>query len=448
MTSFTRSTLAAGFLACGLVAAACGGARPAEHAEAPAPTAAECVLAPGRATPAETLTVAAAGPVDPRHAPAPETDAERLLFSALYEPLVRADCGARVVAALAATWESGDGGRRWTFTLREDARFWDGVPVTARDVHASWTAREAAGFVGPWDGTVAEAVTIAGERTLIVRLARPRSDAPLPLAHPTLAVAKAVRGLRWPLGTGPYWLDESTAGLAASPAFGQARPVLLLRPLATGDARDLVDSGVDALVADDPATLAYAGTRPELRAAPVPWDRIYVVLAPPALRRVLDAARGEGTWRAVRAESRPAEGPFWWERVRACPRAPAAGPRPPIAHPTPARVAYLRGDRTAQDLAARLVALAAGDTRAVGLPPAEFPAELRRGLGGAFVLPLPRSVFDPCVAWWALVARAPWVAGLDPADAVVPVLDTRRRVVVRRAVPGLAVEWDGGVVIR
>src|SRR2546426_9242355 len=43
---------------------------------------------------------------------------------------------------LAATWEQAPGDR-WAFTLRDNARFWDGAPVTARDVLASWRSHDA-----------------------------------------------------------------------------------------------------------------------------------------------------------------------------------------------------------------------------------------------------------------------------------------------------------------
>src|SRR6266540_557394 len=88
---------------------------------------------PGDSTAApDTLTVAAPGAIDPAHAPSPVTPAERVLFRQLYETLLRSDCEGRLHPALAATWSSADGGRTWTLTIADSARFWDGVPVGAR----------------------------------------------------------------------------------------------------------------------------------------------------------------------------------------------------------------------------------------------------------------------------------------------------------------------------
>src|SRR5260221_12084175 len=39
-----------------------------------------------------------------------------------------------VTGAPSQNWTSSEGGRRWAFTLRADAQFWDGAPVTAREV--------------------------------------------------------------------------------------------------------------------------------------------------------------------------------------------------------------------------------------------------------------------------------------------------------------------------
>ena len=73
---------------------------------------------------------------DPARAAAPpDTDAVR----ALYEGLTDHEPGTlRPVPAVADRWESAEGGRRWTFHLREGARWTNGDPVTAHDFVRSW----------------------------------------------------------------------------------------------------------------------------------------------------------------------------------------------------------------------------------------------------------------------------------------------------------------------
>ncbi|HEX8116034.1 MAG TPA: peptide ABC transporter substrate-binding protein, partial [Pyrinomonadaceae bacterium] len=73
---------------------------------------------------------------DPARAAAPpDTDAVR----ALYEGLTEYEPGTlRPAPAAASRWEAADGGRRWTFHLREGARWTNGDPVTAQDFVRSW----------------------------------------------------------------------------------------------------------------------------------------------------------------------------------------------------------------------------------------------------------------------------------------------------------------------
>ncbi|HEU5322416.1 MAG TPA: ABC transporter substrate-binding protein, partial [Methylomirabilota bacterium] len=285
----------------------------------------ECALPGGGRAATDSLVVALPGAVDPAHAPLPQSDAEHFVFRALYETLLRVDCTGRPLPALAQAWTPEDGGRRWTFVLRQDARFWDGEPVTAHDVVAAWTAHDTLGALAPWDGPVAQAAQVMSDRVLAVRLRRPSATAPLALAHPGLAVTKRAPGLGWPIGTGRYWVSGS-ADVILAPAFGDRLPPLRLRALAGGDARDALDDGADLLVTDDPAVLAYAATRSDLEAAPLPWDRVYVMAQVPGRSSAGDAfpsdagALGRD---AVRVEARAPDGPAWWASGSSCAAAPA-----------------------------------------------------------------------------------------------------------------------------
>src|SRR2546422_3880900 len=146
-----------------LFAAACRAGAPRAELPlpppAPAPGDTTCAIAAGRAAPRDTVRLAVTDPVDPGHAPLPRNDAERLVFAQLYEPLIRWDCQGRPLAGLANAWEQTAGGGGWAFTLRDNARFWDGAPVMARDVLAAWRSHAA---------DLARAVTVTGDRTLTV----------------------------------------------------------------------------------------------------------------------------------------------------------------------------------------------------------------------------------------------------------------------------------------
>jgi oligopeptide transport system substrate-binding protein len=73
---------------------------------------------------------------DPALAAAPpDTDAVRAIFEGLtdYDPHTLSP-----VPGVAARWESSPDNREWTFYLRQDARWSNGEPVTARDFVSSW----------------------------------------------------------------------------------------------------------------------------------------------------------------------------------------------------------------------------------------------------------------------------------------------------------------------
>jgi hypothetical protein len=236
------------------------------------------------------------------------------------------------------------------------------------------------------------------------------------------------------------------------PRVPATNPVLSLTASRTGDARDLIDAGVDVMVSADPRILEYAATRPELRLTALPADRTYLLLT--TARSVTGASvrasaddprfddlRGSFARDVIRG---PAASGSWWgsaDRVVAC-----AAPPPPVEARFPSRTAsgggrrivYPSSDRLAGDIARRLVAIAAQEREsflrarlsgvlpelvtgnpllvAAGLADGDLSASLMRGDDAAYVLPAPSRALDRCVAWRALRARAPWI------DSGVPVV--------------------------
>jgi Bacterial extracellular solute-binding proteins, family 5 Middle len=390
----------------------------------------------------DTLSAAIAGAVDPADVPTPESAAERMVFGQLYETLIRLDCTGAPRPGLAASWREDGSGAQWTFTLRDGAAFQDGRPVSARDVIAAWSAGDPALLAG----ASAEATD---DRTVVVRLPRASPGPPAWLADPGLAVWRAMPDREWPLGSGPYTADTAGGLVTLAPFSGRSRPVVVLHPTAVAaDARDWLDRGVDLLVTADPAALSYAADRPDLIAVALPWDRTYVLLAPGAAAVVDDALRLTLARDVVRSDARPAAAPFWWKSFEtACTGAapPAEAPAAPATRPV---LVYPRDDRVARDLSERLVAVAAGagaPRRAAGLADSDFTAALAAGRFAQYVIPLPRAAFDPCRAGRRLRAAAPWLAS---GAAVTPLVDTRRRAIVRRGGAAFTVEWDGTLRLR
>jgi len=423
----------------GLLAAACRAGPP--RAELPpvpgaAPSDTSCTLAAGPVVARDTVTLAVTAPVDPAHAPLPRNDAERLVFAQLYESLLRLDCQGRTLPGLAKSWSQD--GDRWTFTLREDARFWDGAPVTALDVVAAWRSR---------DSSLARAATIADDHTLSVGRRAGGFDLPLQLfADPALSITKRAPGGNWRIGTGRYWVTGAETGapdlLLARPVVRRGLPVVRITLLPPDGARDALDGGADMIVVDDPATVEYAARLRGYTDVPLEWSRTYVLLVPPGEQAGVGDLRLESLREAVHGDARPADasseaGHPWFADVEHC----GLGARHDAvdAAARRRRIVYNQADRSAADLAARLVGLGVlgRGTAAAGLPATSFGPALRAGGDAAYVVELHARVYDACRA--AALELPPWSA----AGKVVPLLDVRSHVVLRRALPRLWSDWDG-----
>ena len=418
------------------------------------------------AEPGEPIeTVALRDRIDPANAPRPSNEGERLLFRQVYETLVLVDCHGRVKPGLAASGRLDADGRTWLLTLREDARFSDGTPLTPADVRAGWTGGD--DDLLPPVSRLVQSVAAVDDRVLAVIPRRQRPEAPIALAHPDLAVSRSPGASLWPLGTRA---DRSAA--ASNPSAGSATaaititrdagPVLRFVP-APRDPRDLLDAGVDLLLTRDPATLDYAATLPHVRSVPLAWQRTHVLVTPgrssaaPSLPAQARQALADD---AVRGEARGAAEPFWWQDLEGCDVAPAR-PRDPAA-PAP-RVVYDAADEAARDLAERLVglgrvsspaaaalleALLPDRSRRVGLRAAGLAGEplalaRRRGTDAAYVMAFDRVSIDPCRDIAAAMESAPW---LDPGS-IVPLVDTRLQAIVRRGRSGVTADWDGALLI-
>jgi hypothetical protein len=256
-------------------------------------------------------------------------------------------------------------------------------------------------------------------------------------------------------------LYPQLARVSSSQSLANASPRVRVRSIVASEARDALDAGVDLLVTDDPAVVSYAALRDDLVTVRLPWERVYVIVAsesaPPHVSATRRLTLAELVADAVRADARIAQPPFWWESSDRC-----AGP---VAtnHAAPAsrsRVVYQSGDRVAQGLAERLVALAGRSSRgedsvlvtllpglpragaratAAALSPNEFAAALRAGGDLGYVLQLPRLGVAPCDEFAKLMRAAPWL------QSVIPLIDTRSVAIVRRDRVGLSVDADGSL---
>jgi hypothetical protein len=420
------------------------------------------------AEPGEPIaTVGLADRIDPANAPRPSNESERLVFRQLYETLIRLDCKGRVRPALAESWRLDTDSRTWIVTLRENSRFSDGTPVTAADVRSGWTRDGVSDELQPHVSRLVQSIAPVDDRTVAIRLRSPRTDMPLALAHPDLAVARAAAGSPWPLGTRSDGAapEPEARGAGSDSVIAIKRnnlpPIQFI--VASGDPRDLLDRKPDLLLTRDPAALDYAATLPHFQSVPLEWNRVHVLVTPGRSREAPSLSEGAGQTLAVdavRGEARGAVGPFWWQSSQACEVAPSE-PREQAAF-TP-RIVYDVRDQASGDLAERLVGLFRGSgtvakavldvllpdrqrrayQQATALAGEPLAATLRRGRDAGYILSLDRRPLDPCRDIRTLIDSARW---LEP-ETMVPLVETRLRAIVRRGKSGVSADWDGGLSI-
>ena len=251
------------------------------------------------------------------------------------------------------------------------------------------------------------------------------------------------------LGAAPYRIrDLGFFKLLLEPVGDVVGPRIALRSATEAQARDLIDAGVDLVLTDSPALAAYAATQPDAMSIPLGWDRTWVVVTPRQAALGLDSSavfRSGLARDVVRANARPAQGPYWWSDLTVCGMPPEASASTSRGS---ARVAYSRDEPVARALAERLVALAGGGTTAVGLAPDVFASALKGRTELAYVMPLPRRSLDHCRAVGDLLAATPWLSRMPDVHGVItPLIDTRLDAVYKRGRLNLAFTWDSTVTV-
>lgn len=163
-----------------------------------------------------------------------DDDVSRLVFSGL----TRFDRDGAIVADLASTFEVDPNGKIWTFTIRRDAGWHDGAPVTADDVLYTVGLLQDKAYAGPFADAFRGVVVVALSPS-IVRFTLPDAYAPfagsttVPLlpAHLLGRVSFADLALQpfntKPIGTGPFRVSEVDAHqvtLVRSDDFYRTKP--------------------------------------------------------------------------------------------------------------------------------------------------------------------------------------------------------------------------------
>lgn len=190
----------------------------------------------------------------------------RTLFSLIYQSLFVVDRDYQVSPMLCSRYSMTEDMRGYTFYI-ESATFSDGSPLTINDVLASFqAAKESAYYKGRF--LHVDAIALSADGGISFTLDTAYENFPLLLDIPIVKAGEVAA--EYPLGTGPYYLEQGGAGLrlrrrsnwwcqAALPINASSIPLTVAESVSgIRDAFEFTDVG---LVCADPGSDHYADYR-------------------------------------------------------------------------------------------------------------------------------------------------------------------------------------------
>lgn len=148
------------------------------------------------------------------------TDANVSYYRQIFSSLTTTNAQAQVLPDLAASWER-VAPTEWVFSLRKDAKFSDGQPVTARDVAASFTRMRTIKAAATYAGAVAglKDLTVIDDHTVKLTFNSPNVLAPAQVVpiqilpeRLTSASGEEFSSGRAVVGSGPYKIASLKPG--------------------------------------------------------------------------------------------------------------------------------------------------------------------------------------------------------------------------------------------
>ncbi|YCK33835.1 ABC transporter substrate-binding protein [Actinomadura sp. ATCC 39365] len=154
----------------------------------------------------------------------------------LYRTLTTFKAGSHEIVPDLATdlGTASEGGKVWTFTLKDGVKYEDGTPVTAKDIkynversfapelpggpnYAQLYLAGADGYKGPLKGRHLDSIETPDDRTIVFRLKRPVAEFSSTVTLPTFAPVPAAKetGAQYdnrPFSSGPYKIERYDRG--------------------------------------------------------------------------------------------------------------------------------------------------------------------------------------------------------------------------------------------
>jgi peptide/nickel transport system substrate-binding protein len=137
----------------------------------------------------------------------------------MYDSLITTNSEGKFIGEVAKSWAVSPDGLTWTFTIRDDIKFWDGTPLTAQDVLFTMTRFTSEASTNPWSSGLRanmESISAPNDSTFVFKTVKPE----LPLSTSfaaTRILPKAYfekvgeKGFTDnPMGSGPWIFVEHT----------------------------------------------------------------------------------------------------------------------------------------------------------------------------------------------------------------------------------------------
>jgi peptide/nickel transport system substrate-binding protein len=160
---------------------------------------------------------------------------DEVVYANVFEGLTRFGPDGSVQPGLAESWEAGEDGLTWTFTLRDGVTFHDGTAMDAGDVVFSLDRARAEDSVNAQKVLfeAIEAVEAVDPTTVRIALSRPEGNLPFNLAWGDAVIVapeSADTNATEPVGTGPFrvadWVQGDRVELVAYPDYWGEAPAL------------------------------------------------------------------------------------------------------------------------------------------------------------------------------------------------------------------------------